>query len=557
MISNTPEMQIQVEAGLLQQALQQVLPIRPGNLSKVKGLPISLKFSKPVSLLQVIDAQNESRASTLPARGEWPEIVQVDGNRLGALVDKLSAKDEVRLCVSDGEIVVRVGNFRMSMPRVDRDAKGAIVAKPMPSQAHGGKVEVPPDPLQHCVELNDTQGFSARVPMPQHRDKQKSNPEQIVNAYGDLLAKGYRSPLSELPQKGSKAEVAKAVERVKSVDPFVLAGGRSTKELPAPKGDIEAAITLALGHERDPSLRNSLEVALITLADFQDVEWCRVNNVDPSTLRLNDEKRFTEILSAASSSAGHSQHHKAQPTNMLPPIKPDPSLAPEFCEPSKSDFATLSTKYNGVGLANTLRWLRGIAIAGVIGIAIGYPSYLLYQKAADQVAREAAVESARKEKRKEIQNSVRRMVLKHDANENWDRKLSEGGDYRLGPILSVELERVWLTGQPILFKGKIVDIATHDGERYRIRLSRDAYASFTHFEQPLQLVLLCNRSLFDRLSEEFPDILDTQSFDRGVAVIATMDSLDSERLIEDGEPVEVRVGYGTLVDLIQVGEIPF
>ena len=62
----------------------------------------------------------------------------------------------------------------------------------------------------------------------------------------------------------------------------------------------------------------------------------------------------------------------------------------------------------------------------------------------------------------EIKASVQGIVSRTSAVKDWESQLSNGEGYRFAPILTVELERLWLVENPILFVGTILDIKTHD-----------------------------------------------------------------------------------------------
>ncbi|WP_291207147.1 hypothetical protein [Hyphomonas sp.] len=164
-------MSILVAAGLLQGCLRLVLPRRPSNRAKVKDFAITLKFDRGERIIEVMDARHEVRSCQFPVFGEWPEDVQVEGNRLRALLDKFSVNDQIDMCARAQDIEIRSGKFKMSLARLDGQKR--IEPRPLPQQIHAGKVEVKIDSPNKRVALDDTWGFSARVPMPQHREKLK------------------------------------------------------------------------------------------------------------------------------------------------------------------------------------------------------------------------------------------------------------------------------------------------------------------------------------------------------------------------------------------------
>ena len=82
-----------------------------------------------------------------------------------AVIELLPLEDE--LCLLRGTSEIR-------LTRLDPAGSPGLKRKPLPKpRGHRGPVEVPPDPVGKRVALNDTWDFSARVTMPQHRDKKE------------------------------------------------------------------------------------------------------------------------------------------------------------------------------------------------------------------------------------------------------------------------------------------------------------------------------------------------------------------------------------------------
>jgi len=65
--------------------------------------------------------------------------------------------------------------------------------------------------------------------------------------------------------------------------------------------------------------------------------------------------------------------------------------------------------------------------------------------------------------------AVAKLVDRTNAVTNWKKILLKGQEFRLEPILTVELEQLWLTGRPILFFGSIGDIANRGSRELQNR----------------------------------------------------------------------------------------
>jgi hypothetical protein len=95
----------------------------------------------------------------------------VEGILLQKLVATWSPDTELELSADAEALTVRAGKSASRVMRIDGGGSKPIVRTPLkPDPRHKGKVVVPPDPITKRVALADTWGFSARVPMPQHRD---------------------------------------------------------------------------------------------------------------------------------------------------------------------------------------------------------------------------------------------------------------------------------------------------------------------------------------------------------------------------------------------------
>ena len=160
---------IKLKAGRLAEALK---PVKPHPLRKrPKPIPVSLEQDALSGELSVIEARHGVFAKSVPCHGDWSSPVQVDGLLLLKFVTSWPPETELELVAEVETLALRAEKSISYVKRLDAGGKNPIVRTPMPpDNRHKGKVVVPPDPVVKRVELADTWGFSARVPMPQHRD---------------------------------------------------------------------------------------------------------------------------------------------------------------------------------------------------------------------------------------------------------------------------------------------------------------------------------------------------------------------------------------------------
>ena len=142
-----------------------------------------------------------------------------------------------------------------------------------------------PDP--HSNSRRPAIGTAPLAPRPPaHRRRNRNNHEAILRAFGDLLGDS-KSRFHSLDLFKSPSP-----EAVVAAGSFALMNGRSVEDLPAPKDDIEQALRAELESSDDPERHSVLGICLMALADFQDVAWCKSNDVDPTKLVLADSQRF-------------------------------------------------------------------------------------------------------------------------------------------------------------------------------------------------------------------------------------------------------------------------
>jgi hypothetical protein len=172
-------------------------------------------------------------------------------------------------------------------------------------------------------------------------------------------------------------------------------------------------------------------------------------------------------------------------------------------------------------------------------------------------AKREAEKAEEKRIEKTIKAAVAQLVERNNAVHNWEKELSKGEKFRLEPILTIELERLWLTDRPILFVGSIKDISTIDQDNYRIKIKRNLFSSFKYmFETELQLLLQCPKQKVDSFLKDYPDLFKDFGYKNGVAVVADIN--ETETIIvpgSEGEREEIKIGKGKCIDILYTGHV--
>jgi hypothetical protein len=198
--------------------------------------------------------------------------------------------------------------------------------------------------------------------------------------------------------------------------------------------------------------------------------------------------------------------------------------------------------------------MKRTALVIVALIAIGFVVRWYFDlKAEEEIQR---IEQERR--KEEVKLDVTNMVLRAKANSTWPHELCLGEGFRYERVLTVELERCWLAGQPILFVGTINDIASEADTLYRLSLGMSllwAGGCFTMTE--LQLQLFTPKHLIDTLLNNHPDLLGAAGFS-GIAVVAQIDTVRTEYILGDGgDRATIKVGEGKLLAFVYTGLVSF
>ena len=143
---------------------------------------------------------------------------------------------------------------------------------------------------------------------------------------------------------------------------------------------------------------------------------------------------------------------------------------------------------------------------------------------------------------------MNKMVSDFGAVDNWDEKLSEG-EKSGEKILTMELEKLWMTDRPILFVGSMEDVANADDQNaYSIFMDYRG-KSWGNFSSRLSLSLRCPKTLFDTFLKEHPSVLSEAN---DVAVIAKINKVESHvQQTEEGDKA-IKVGIGLCLDIIEL-----
>ena len=149
-----------------------MVPARRKKSQRGKAWPITITFDRSASLLSITEARYGLKSFRVPADGEWPDRVQIDGYLFRRMVATFHGNVMLELVVTADDLCIAHDNTIVRLVRIDSTWKPAVIRRDFPpNRRHKGPVEMPPDrdPRYTRVELDATWPFSARMPVPQHR----------------------------------------------------------------------------------------------------------------------------------------------------------------------------------------------------------------------------------------------------------------------------------------------------------------------------------------------------------------------------------------------------
>lgn len=171
----------------------------------------------------------------------------------------------------------------------------------------------------------------------------------------------------------------------------------------------------------------------------------------------------------------------------------------------------------------------------------------------DNNAKEKAEEEKKQKDISEKSSRIASMAQSWNADDSWVSQLSNGEKIKIGNIMVIDLEKVWLQNKPILFYGFISDISTYNEDFYVITMKR-GYGGKIIIAQELRLLVIAEKAKIDHLRMSHPEI--TESFGRSnIAAIVSISSINSQTTVDsDGDEKEIKIGNGRMIDLVYIGE---
>ena len=177
-------------------------------------------------------------------------------------------------------------------------------------------------------------------------------------------------------------------------------------------------------------------------------------------------------------------------------------------------------------------------------------TYIVYNAVNSHLAYKAKMEAKKAEKErieKDVGTAVAQLIKRYSAFD-WVKEIESRKEF-YSPILTVELEELWLTDRPTLFIGTIEDISTFDQECYMIKIKGAGQIRGNY-----ELALKCPKQKVNSLLEEHPDL--AEGVVSGVAVVANIDKIKTVIVPGyDGGKEDLRIGEGKSIDMVYIEDI--
>lgn len=154
----------------------------------------------------------------------------------------------------------------------------------------------------------------------------------------------------------------------------------------------------------------------------------------------------------------------------------------------------------------------------------------------------------------EIRSNVDALKKQTGASLSWVKALSGEEKHGFGPVMSIELEKEWVTESPILFLGSLKDIATLDESHYQVVFNDSLWISLgIMFNPPLRVSLKAEKELIDQFMSANPNLTEDYGFNNGVALAARIHKIESSQIASSEGYTEVKTGKGVLLGIVFTG----
>jgi hypothetical protein len=115
----------------------------------------------------------------------------------------------------------------------------------------------------------------------------------------------------------------------------------------------------------------------------------------------------------------------------------------------------------------------------------------------------------------------------YGASTNWDSALLGQHEIRMSPIMTAELQKLWIA-QPIAFVGQIVDVESIGSGHDRVTINAESMMNGYQFIEDLRLSLVAPEAKMDAFIAANPESAHGNGLTNAVAVIARVSGITTQ-----------------------------
>jgi hypothetical protein len=158
--------------------------------------------------------------------------------------------------------------------------------------------------------------------------------------------------------------------------------------------------------------------------------------------------------------------------------------------------------------------------------------------------------------RKATEDAIAEMVSRSAAVDDWEERLMPKDLLGLNPVLTIDIEKLWLVDKPILFYGSIKDVVSGEEGRCVLLIEEVSGGNEGFHEADLELSLRCPcEKIQSLLKEDVGKSYGSFSMMSGVALTARIERI-RRKDFQTAEGIEnVRIGEGEIVDVLWTGNV--
>jgi hypothetical protein len=150
---------------------------------------------------------------------------------------------------------------------------------------------------------------------------------------------------------------------------------------------------------------------------------------------------------------------------------------------------------------------------------------------------------------KTLRASMNEFAKTVNADTTWIKSVNELREKSLNPVYSVDVERLWIIGRPVLFVGGLENVESRTDSDYQLSISEWGYLFLK-----LRLEVTCPKLKVDPiLARIVSDRSNVKNNPGGLGLAAKIERVSSRT--SDGEgSMTILTGHGQCVDLRYIGD---